>query len=210
MSRRTPVSLWNLRQLDGLRRWLYRRPEDQKLIWFQKNQWSFDLLIFCKGAASHQGSRKFRAVAVARSLAVVIAACAMVTTVAAQEARRYINPRTAADATLPPFSGAVQVGNTLYLSGDIGLEAGNKVPATAEEEARLLMESIQRTLKTAGYTMDDLVTVTVYCSDVKHYVAFNNVYRTYFKKEFPARAFIGAGTLLYNARFEMQGIAVKR
>ncbi len=58
--------------------------------------------------------------------------------------------------------------------------------------------------------MDDLVTVTVYCSDVKHYDAFNAVYRTYFKKEFPARAFIGAGTLLFNARFEMQGIAVKR
>ena len=39
---------------------------------------------------------------------------------------------------------------------------------------------------------------------------FNKVYRTDFKKEFPARAFIGAGTLLLNARFEMQGIAVKR
>ena len=145
-----------------------------------------------------------------RFIALLVASMGFVASASAQEARRYINPRTAADATLPPFSGAVQVGNTLYLSGDIGLEAGNKVPATAEEEARLLMESIQRTLKTAGYTMDDLVTVTVYCSDVKHYDAFNKVYRTYFKKEFPARAFIGAGTLLFNARFEMQGIAVKR
>ena len=145
-----------------------------------------------------------------RFSALLVASLFFVAPTNAQEARRYTNPRTAADATLPPFSGAVQVGNTLYLSGDIGLEAGNKVPATAEEEARLLMESIQRTLKTAGYTMDDLVTVTVYCSDVKHYDAFNKVYRTYFKKEFPARAFIGAGTLLFNARFEMQGIAVKR
>ena len=128
----------------------------------------------------------------------------------AQEARRYIAPRTAADAALPPFSGAVQVGKTLYLSGDIGVDANNKVPETAEAEARLLLDRIQKTLKDAGYTMDDLVSVTVFCSDVKHYDAFNTVYRTYFKKEFPARAFIGAGTLLFNARFEMQGIAVAR
>jgi enamine deaminase RidA (YjgF/YER057c/UK114 family) len=52
--------------------------------------------------------------------------------------------------------------------------------------------------------------VTVYCSDVKHYADWNEVYRGYFKKEFPARAFIGSGRLLFDARFEMQGIAVKR
>ena len=128
----------------------------------------------------------------------------------AQDARRYIAPRTPADATLPPFSGAVQVGKTLYLSGDIGVDANNKVPDTAEGEAKLLLDSIQKTLKDAGYTMDDLVFVQVFCSDVKHYDAFNKVYRTYFKKEYPARAFIGSGPLLFNARFELQGIAVQR
>jgi 2-iminobutanoate/2-iminopropanoate deaminase len=102
------------------------------------------------------------------------------------------------------------VGNTLYLSGEIGVDANNQIPDKPEAEARLLLDSIQKTLKDAGLTMDDLVTVTVYCSDVKHYDSFNKVYRNYFKKEFPARAFIGAGTLLFNARFEMQGIAVKR
>ena len=111
---------------------------------------------------------------------------------------------------MPPYSGAVQVGNRLFLSGDIGTDSNNKVPDTAEGEAKLLMDRIQKRLTDAGYTMDDLVTVTVYCSDVKHYDAFNKVYRTYFKKEFPARAFIGVGTLLFNARFEMQGIALKR
>ena len=98
----------------------------------------------------------------------------------------------------------------MYLSGNIGLDENQKVPATAEAEARLLLDSIQRTLKEAGLTMDDLVFVQVFCSDVKHYDAFNQVYRTYFKKEFPARAFIGAGKLLFDARFEMQGIAVQR
>jgi len=45
---------------------------------------------------------------------------------------------------------------------------------------------------------------------VAHYDAFNRVYCTYFTKEFPARAFLGAGTLLFGARFEVQGIAVRR
>ncbi len=123
--------------------------------------------------------------------------------------RSYVDPSLPKDGGLP-FSGAVQVGDTLYLSGDIGLDEDGKVPDDAREEARLLMESFKARLAKAGYSMDDLVTVTVYCSDVKHYDAWNAVYREYFTETFPARAFIGAGTLLFNARFEMQGIAVKR
>jgi 2-iminobutanoate/2-iminopropanoate deaminase len=128
----------------------------------------------------------------------------------AQDGRRYIDPRTAADTGQPPFSAAVEIGSTLYLSGDIGLDANQKVPDTAEAEARLLLDRFQATLTKAGYTMDDLVFVQVFCSDVTHYDAFNAVYRTYFKREFPARAFIGSGRLLFDARFEIQGIAVKR
>ena len=71
------------------------------------------------------------------------------------------------------------------------------------------MEQFKATLAEAGMTLDDLVSVTIYCSDVSHYAAFNGVYRTYFNGNFPARAFIGAGNLLFDARFEMQGIAVK-
>ncbi len=127
----------------------------------------------------------------------------------AQEARTYIDGRSASDENVPPFSGAVLVGDTLYLSGAIGLEDG-KVPNDPADEARLVLNSIKHTVEQAGMTMDDIVSVQVFCSDVKHYQAFNDVYRTFFTKEFPARAFIGAGTLLFNARFEVQGIAVKR
>jgi enamine deaminase RidA (YjgF/YER057c/UK114 family) len=58
-------------------------------------------------------------------------------------------------------------------------------------------------------TMDNLVTVTVYCPDLTLYDKFNAIYRTYFGKDFPARAFIGSGPLLRGARFEIQGIAVR-
>ena len=125
--------------------------------------------------------------------------------------RRYIEPRSAsADADQPPFSGAVLVGDTLYVSGDIGLEPGNRVPAEAATEARLLMESFEKRLAAAGMTMDDLVYVTVYSSDVSDYAIFNAEYRKHFHREFPARAYIGAGKLLFGARWEMQGIAVRR
>jgi reactive intermediate/imine deaminase len=128
----------------------------------------------------------------------------------AQEGRRYVDPRSATDTTALPFSGGVLVGNTFYLAGKIGLTPDNKVPATAEEEARRVLDDVKATLAQVGMTMDDLVSVQIFCSDVAHYAAFNRVYRTYFKREFPARAFLGSGTLLFQARFEVQGIAVRR
>ena len=128
----------------------------------------------------------------------------------AQESRTYIDSSSVADTAALPFSGAVLVGNTLYLSGAIGLDENQQVPATAEAEARNVMNRIKERVEAAGLSMDDLVSVQVFCSDVTHYDAFNVVYRTYFTGEFPARAFLGAGTLLFGARFEVQGIAVRR
>jgi 2-iminobutanoate/2-iminopropanoate deaminase len=130
-------------------------------------------------------------------------------TVLSQE-RRYIDPRLPSDTASLPFSAGVLVGNTLYLSGKIGLTPDRRVPATPEEEARIVLDDVKSTLQKAGMTMDDLVSVQVFCSDLSHYNAFNRVYRGYFAKEFPARAFIGSGPLLFNARFEVQAIAVKR
>lgn len=131
------------------------------------------------------------------------------TMTAADADRKYIVMKRP-QASNAPFSEAVLKGDTLYLSGHIGFDpATGKPGATPEEEARLVMESFKRTVEAGGMTMDDLVTVTVYCSDVAHYDAFNTVYRTYFHGNFPARAFIGSSKLLFGARFEVQGIAVK-
>ena len=128
----------------------------------------------------------------------------------AQDSRIYIEGRSAADANVPPYSGAVLIGDTLHLAGAIGLDENLEVPDDPADEARNVMNAIKRNVEAAGMTMDDLVSVQVFCSDVAHYQAFNDVYRTFFTQEYPARAFIGAGTLLFDARFEVQGIAVKR
>ena len=124
--------------------------------------------------------------------------------------RKYIVlPRVVASKA--PFSDAVLKGDTLYVSGHIGIDQKTGKPgATPEEEARLVMESVKRAVEAGGMSMDDLVSVTVFCSDVSYYDVFNGVYRTYFHDNYPARAFIGSGKLLFGARFEVQGIAVKR
>jgi reactive intermediate/imine deaminase len=122
--------------------------------------------------------------------------------------RRIINlPNRNVNA---PFSDGVMVGNTLYLAGRLGIDRQtNQVPTDPEQEARLMIDGIKAVLAEAGMTMDDLVTVQVFCSDVSLFEKFNGVYRSYFKKDFPARAFLGSGPLLRGARFEMQAIAVK-
>lgn len=148
-----------------------------------------------------------------RPIAALIALLLLFTLARADKpARRYLERnRALPNVPSPPFSRAVLVGDTLYISGDIGLDPKtNKPPATAEEEARNVMESLKKTLADAGMTMDDLVWVQVNCPDVANYGAFNSVYRTYFKSEFPARAFLGSGKLLFDGRFEVMGIAVKR
>ncbi len=109
-----------------------------------------------------------------------------------------------------PFSDAVMAGNTLYISGRLGIDLTTmKIPADTKDEVKLLLDGFKSVLARADMTMDNLVSDTVYCPDVSLYGTFNDIYRTYFKGDFPTRAFIGSGPLLFGAHFEMQGIAVK-
>jgi 2-iminobutanoate/2-iminopropanoate deaminase len=130
---------------------------------------------------------------------------------AAQDRKYIVMKRLTTAANNAPFSEAVLVGDTLHIAGHIGFDpATGKPGATAEDEARLVMESFKRTVEAAGMSMDDVVSVQVFCSDVSLFDVFNGVYRTYFHGNFPARAFLGSGKLLFNARFEVLGVAVKR
>jgi len=125
--------------------------------------------------------------------------------------RKFIVKPRSGDRKALPFSDGVLVGNTLYIAGHIGLDAKTDLPpASAEDEARLVMDGIKQTVESAGLTMEDVVTVQVFCTDLKNYETFNNVYKTYFHGDYPARAFVGASNLLRGGRFEVLGIAVKR
>jgi 2-iminobutanoate/2-iminopropanoate deaminase len=125
--------------------------------------------------------------------------------------RKFIvRPRADAMKGLP-YSEGVLVGNTLYIAGHIGLDPKTGLaPADAQAEAHLVMDGIKNTVEEAGFSMDDVVSMQVFCTDLKLYDTFNTVYKAYFHGDFPARAFIGAEKLLRNGHYEVMGIAVKR
>lgn len=110
-----------------------------------------------------------------------------------------------------PFSAAVQVNDTIWISGHLALDPKTgKPPADVDEEIKQLLDGFKRTVERCGATMDDLVMVQVFCSDVSLFDRFNTHYVTYFKGELPARAFLGSGPLLFGARFEILGTVVKK
>src|SRR5208283_2456014 len=125
--------------------------------------------------------------------------------------RKYMVKPRPGDMKGLPFSDGVLVGDTLYIAGHIGLDAKTgQPPASPEDEARLAMDGIKQTVESAGMTMDDVVSMQIFCTDLKLYDTFNAVYRTYFHGDFPARAFIGTDKLLRGGRYEVMGIAVKK
>lgn len=135
---------------------------------------------------------------------------------AADPGRSYVMVDSSAARSQLPFSDAVRAGKTLYVSGTLGLDPSTvsdpktaRVASEPADEARYALDAVKRTLEAAGYKMDDLVSVQVYCTDLDLYGTFNDVYRTFFRDHFPARAFIGVNKLVRGARFEVMGIAVK-
>ena len=109
-----------------------------------------------------------------------------------------------------PFSEAVRVDDTLYLSGQVGIEPGTLklVPGGLKEETRQAMSNIKATLETQGLTMRDLVKCTVMLSDISKWAEFNDVYRTFFVGRYPARSALGANGLALGAQVEIECIAV--
>jgi len=121
----------------------------------------------------------------------------------------YVAHSAAPGSTPLPFSDAALAGDTLYVAGHIGFDAHGNLPADADAEAKQVMDAVKHTVEAAGLTMDNLVSVTIFCTDLALYDRFNAVYRGYFHGHYPARAFIGADRLLRGAHFEVMGVAVR-
>jgi 2-iminobutanoate/2-iminopropanoate deaminase len=120
-------------------------------------------------------------------------------------------PSSAVTGTaVTPFSPATRVGDTLYISGSVGADrATGKPPADPAAEAAKVLDSVKAVLAKEGMSMDDMVSVTIFCTDLNLYAPFNKVYVTYFKQPFPSRAFIGVKELVLGAHFEIMGVAQK-
>ena len=108
-----------------------------------------------------------------------------------------------------PFSDAVRVGDTVYLSGMIGIQPGTMqlVSGGIEAEARQTMENIATTLKAHGLALNNVVKCTVMMEDIDEWGTFNSIYATYFSAPHPARSAFGTDGLALGARVEVECIA---
>jgi len=108
-----------------------------------------------------------------------------------------------------PFSEAVRVGKTLYLSGQVGMGADGKVvPGGIAAETHQALENIRSTLEQYGLSMDRVVKATVMLADMADFGEMNKVYVTFFEKNLPARSTFGVSGLAVGARIEIECIAV--
>ncbi len=108
-----------------------------------------------------------------------------------------------------PYSPAIRAGDFLFISGQIPLDPAGKglLQGPMEAQTRLCLEQIREILAAAGGTMDDLVKVTIYLTDMGDFEAVNRAYSAYFGAEPPARACLGVAALPKGARIEIEAIA---
>ena len=116
-----------------------------------------------------------------------------------------------APAPVGPYSQAVEVDGTLYISGQIPVnpETG-AIPPTIEEQTRQVMENIKAILDAAGYSFDDVVKSTVLLTDMGNFKAMNAIYAEYYKENPPARAAFAVRELPLGVLVEIETIAYKK
>jgi reactive intermediate/imine deaminase len=130
--------------------------------------------------------------------------------IAQAPARRVIAPKKFPYMGLP-YSPAILVGDTLYLSGQLGRNPATStlVPGGIEAETRQTLTNIGEVLREAGMNYSDVVSVTAFIVDFKDFDLYNKVYREFFPKDPPARATVAVAALNQGGRVELQMIAVK-
>ncbi len=116
-----------------------------------------------------------------------------------------------APAAIGPYNQAIQMGNILFASGQLGL-----IPATGvfpeggvKEQTEQAFQNVKAILAEAGYSIDDVVKTTVYLADMADFAAMNEVYASQFSGDFPARSAVAVKTLPKNALVEVEVIAAK-
>ena len=110
-----------------------------------------------------------------------------------------------APAPIGPYNQAVIVGDSMFISGTIAMDLQSKqlVKTTIKEETKMVMEYLGAILKAGGCTYDNVVKSTIFLNDMNNFVHVNEVYASYFKNDFPARATIQAARLPKDANVEI-------
>jgi reactive intermediate/imine deaminase len=113
-----------------------------------------------------------------------------------------------APAAIGTYSQAVAVGQTVYVSGQIPLDpaTGTLVTGSIDSEIRRAFDNLLAIAQAAGGTLDDVVKLTLYLTDLGHFPQVNQIMAEYFQEPYPARATIGVASLPRGARIEMDCI----
>ena len=115
-----------------------------------------------------------------------------------------------APAAVGPYVHAVQAGNLLFVSGQLGLDpVSGDLKEGLEAQAVQALENMKAVLNEAGYELTDVVKTTVFLSDMDNFAAMNEVYAEFFKEPYPARSAIAVKALPKGALVEVECIAVK-
>lgn len=117
-----------------------------------------------------------------------------------------------ASAPMPigPYSQAIKVGSTLYVSGQIGMTVDEKVDTTnIQGEVMQALKNVEAIVNMAGMEMKHVVKSTLYVKDLKNFAKINEVYKLFFPIDPPARETVQISALPKNAHFEISVVAVK-
>jgi len=115
-----------------------------------------------------------------------------------------------APAAIGPYSQAIKAGNTVYVSGQLPVDpkTGEFAGDDIKTQTKQSLTNIQNILKEAGGGMEDVVKTTVLLSDISDFAAMNEVYATFFKEPFPARAAFQVAAIPKGAKVEIEAVAV--
>lgn len=109
-----------------------------------------------------------------------------------------------------PYSQAVEANGTLYISGQLPIDAATgKMPETIEEQTRQALTNLGYIATEAGYTLADAVKVSVLLDDIADFAAMNGVYATFFTENMPARVCYEVAKLPMGAKVEIDAILCK-
>ncbi len=114
-----------------------------------------------------------------------------------------------APAAIGTYSQAVRAGDTLYLSGQIGLDpATGQLVDGIESQIHRVFGNLKAVAKAGGGSLDDAVKLTIYLTDLSHFARVNEIMAQYFEKPYPARAAVGVAALPRGALVEADAILV--
>ncbi len=107
------------------------------------------------------------------------------------------------------YSQAIRTGDTVYLSGQIGLDPETMQMAEGiEDQAHRVFQNLRAVAEAAGGRLDDMVKLTVYLTDLVHFPRINEIMAGYFSRPYPARAAVGVAGLPRNAMVEIEAVMV--